>query len=364
MGIPLSPQDDEHNDTELYTLSTTIKESNPITSIRISPNGSTIALATGNKIKLYNLQGQYMGELLGHTKGISDIRFSPINSSVLASCSDDLTIRLWSITQPTLSSSSSTITSKCIKIFKKHTYHITTIRFNSKGNLLISGSADETITIWDVISGKILTTLAAHSDPISSLTLTPDNSIIISASYDGLIRLFDLETYQCLKTLTTSTSSHGTATSSLSTAELQNFPVANVEQSPNGKYILSTSLDGVIRLWDYMSNKVVKTFVGPEEKPICEKYNCESRFINVDNGDGDGDVLNCILSGSDLNGVLCWDIKSKELVWSYKRQTSNDGDVNVAVLTLDTFEKGKLLVTGGLDGVANLFKLNANWKRQ
>ncbi|KAI5969846.1 SWD3 [Candida margitis] len=337
MGIALDPENDE-----LYISKTKIRESNAITSIRISPDGSIMALATQNKIKIYTTQGEPIGELLGHTKGISDIKFSPINSSVLASCSDDLTIRLWSI-----NSSSS---SKCIKIFKKHTYHITTMQFNSKGNLLISGSADETITIWDVISGKILTTLAAHSDPISSVTLTPDNSIIISASYDGLIRLFDLETYQCLKTLTTSTS-HGTATSSLSTADLQNFPVANVERSPNGKYILSTSLDGSIRLWDYMQNKVVKTFIGPKQSPICEKYNCESRFIIYQG-------RNLIVSGSDVNGVLCWNIKSKELVWNYQ-----GNDTVHAVLSIDTFNDGKLLVTGGLDGVANVFELNENWKR-
>lgn len=342
MGIILDPQNDD-----LYILKTEIKQPHAITSIRISPNGSTIALATQNKIRIYSTQGggggQLITELIGHTKGISDIRFSPIDSSILASCSDDLTIRLWSIHKSS---------SKCIRIFKKHTYHVTTIQFNSKGNLLISGSADETITIWDVISGKILTTLAAHSDPISSLTLTPDNSIIISASYDGLIRLFDLETYQCLKTLTTSTSSHGTATSSLSTTELQNFPVANVENSPNGKYILSTSLDGMIRLWDFMQNKVVKTFIGPGEGPICEKFNCELRFV-VCNG------LNLIVSGSDLNGILCWDLKLKELVWQYKGNGVED-----AILSIDIFDEGKLLVTGGVDGVANIFELNPNWKQK
>jgi len=339
MGIALDPE----NNDDLYILKNKIKEPTAITSIRISPDGTKIALAVENKVKIYTIyEGKLIGELLGHTKGISDIKFSPINSSILASCSDDLTIRLWSINKSS---------SKCIKIFKKHTYHITTIQFNSKGNLLISGSADETITIWDIISGKILTTLAAHSDPISSLTLTPDNSIIISASYDGLIRLFDLESYQCLKTLTTSTSSHGTATSSLSTTDLQNFPVANVETSPNGKYILSTSLDGTIRLWDYMQNKVVKTFIGPQETPICEKYNCELRFV-IYNG------LNLIVSGSDANGVLCWDIKLKQMVWKYR-----DSDLKHAILSVDIFEEGKLLVTGGLDGVANIFEINANWKQ-
>ncbi|KAI5956858.1 SWD3 [Candida jiufengensis] len=330
MGITL----DQTPSNELYTLKYSFEESNAITSIRISPNGQLIALATLYKIKIYDFQTQELvTELIGHSKGISDIKFSPINSQIIASCSDDLTIRIWHINKNS---------SKCIKIFKKHTFHITTIQFNNKGNLLISGSADETITIWDIISGKILTTLAAHSDPISSLCLTPDNSIIISASYDGLIRLFDLESFQCLKTLTTSTS-HGTATSSLSTKDLQNFPVANVCISPNGKYILSTNLDGKIRLWNYMDNKVVKTFLGVDGDIICEKYNCESRFISVND-------MNLIVSGSDFDGILCWDIKSKALVWNYSESD--------AVLSIDTYNSGQFLVSGGLAGIVNIFELN------
>ncbi|KAI5963079.1 SWD3 [Candida pseudojiufengensis] len=325
---------------ELYRLKHSFDETNPITSIRISPDNQYVALATLNKIKVYDFNTyKLITELTGHSKGISDIKFSPINSNIIASCSDDLTIRIWSF--QTRNSSSST--SQCLKIFRKHTYHITTIQFNNKGNLLISGSADETITIWDIISGKILTTLAAHSDPISSLVLTPDNSIIISASYDGLIRLFDLESFQCLKTLTTSTS-HGTATSSLSTKDLQNFPVANVSISPNGKYILSTNLDGKIRLWNYMDNKVVKTFVGVDGKPICEKYNCESRFIISNDG------KNLIVSGSDKDGIICWDIKSKSIVWNYQ-----DND---AILSIDSINNGQYLVSGGLNGVVNIFELN------
>lgn len=146
---------------------------------------------------------------------------------------------------------------------QKHTYHITTLKFVQKGNILISGSSDETITIWDITSNKILTTLAAHSDPVLSITLTPDDTIIISASYDGLMRLFDLETSQCLKTLTNSTSHYGTATAS--TNDVLNFPISKVEISPNGQFILSSSLDGKLRLWNYMENKVYKTYQGWEK---------------------------------------------------------------------------------------------------
>ncbi|KAI3404239.2 SWD3 [Candida oxycetoniae] len=349
----------KENEYDLYNLVYTFKETQPVTAVRISPDGTLLAVSTAKVVRIFNLETRgLVTELVGHTKNVSDIKFSPTNSSIIASCSDDLTIRIWSFNKRASSS-------KCLKVFKKHTYHVTTIQFNSKGNLLISGSADETITIWDIISGRSLTTLAAHSDPISSLTLTPDNSIIISASYDGLIRLFDLETFQCLKTLTTNTS-HGTATVSLSTKDLQNFPIGYVEISPNGKFVLSTSLDGVIRLWNYMENKVVKTFIAGEDSVVCVKYNCESKFVTFSGNSSSSSSSSSsrssrssslIVSGSDSNGILCWDIKSKSLVWHYKGEQKGNKSIS-PVLSLDTFEEGRVLVSGALDGVVNVFEIN------
>lgn len=306
------------------------------TSIKISPDGATMATSSSDSvINVYNMgTGELQTELVGHTLGISDIQYSPINSDILASCSDDLTIRLWSISK-----------SKCIKILRKHTYHVTSIKFTSKGNILISGSADETITIWDLSSGKILKTLAAHADPISSLSLTPDNTIIISASYDGLMRLFDLETGQCLKTLTYNSTSHGTATAS--TNDVLNFPISNVEISPNGKYILSSSLDGVIRLWDYISNKIIKTYNGKDGKHISEKYCCGTKFIIKTETPK-------LVSGSDSDGLIIWDVQSKSIDFQYK---VNDEPV----FQIDTYEGGEIIACCTRDGIITVLELNEDY---
>lgn len=306
-----------------------------INSIKISPDGTKLATGLSDaKIKVFDLDtGRLLTELIGHTKGISDIEFSPINSNIIASCSDDLTIRLWSINK-----------GQCLKVLKKHTYHVTSIKFSQKGNILISGSADETITIWDIISGITLKTLAAHSDPVLSLALTPDSTMIASASYDGLMRLFDLETGQCLKTLTYNSSSHGTATAS--TADVVNFPISNVEFSPNGKYILSSSLDGVLRLWDYMNNKVIKTYLGLNggDIPVSEQYVCGAKFITKSK-------VPLVISGSDKSGLLCWDVQSKEIVYQFK--TSGE-----PVLEIDIYDEGRIIASCGKDGVINVMEMN------
>ncbi|CUM64673.1 uncharacterized protein PRCAT00002282001 [Priceomyces carsonii] len=323
---------------ELFKVQYTLKDIHKlsINSIKISPDGSTFATCSSDcTIKVFRLSdGELVTELNGHTRGISDLEYSPINPDIIASCSDDLTIRLWSIKR-----------SKCIKILKKHTYHITAIKFSSKGNVLISGSADETITIWDLSSGKSLRTLAAHSDPVSSISLTPDNSIIISSSYDGLMRLFDLETGQCLKTLIYNSASHGTATAS--TNEAVNFPVSNTEVSPNGKYILSSSLDGVIRLWDYMENKVIKTYYGEKDTPISTKFICGAKFITKTKEPK-------IVSGSELSGILVWDVQSKEIVFQFKAKSP--------VLQVDIFDQGGILVSCSTDGIVNVLNLNSVYK--
>lgn len=308
------------------------KKLGSLTSVKISSDGTKLALSSSaGIIWIYNLADcSLLATLLGHSKGISAIAFSPNDSNILASGSDDLSIRMWDIS-----------TQKCLRVLKKHTFHVTTLQFNSKGNVLVSGSADETIVVWDLAQGRSLRTLAAHSDPVSSISLSPDDSIIASASHDGLMRLFDTETGQCLKTLVYNSTSHGTATAS--TSDVVNFPISNVLFSPNGKYVLSSSLDGKIRLWDYMGNRVVKTYLGPEGTAINKTYNSGSCFvINTPNP--------LVVSGSDLNGILLWDLQSKEIVGQLASGST--------ILDVTTSAGGSLLVSCSLDGVANIYELD------
>lgn len=344
---------------DIYQLKTSFLDSKLSTNcIRISPDGTKLATCSSDcLIRVYDIKELLNGIgnspvspliLAGHQKGVSCLEFSPINSNIIVSCSDDLTIRIWSIDSQ-----------KCVKILTKHTYHITTVKFNTKGNLLISGSADENITIWDVSNGKPIKTLAAHSDPILSLSLTPDDSIIISASYDGLMRLFDTNSGQCLKTLTINSSTHGTATAL--TNDVVNYPISNVECSPNGKYILSSSLDGTIRLWNYMNNKVVKTYTLVNDDivvvPICEKFSCGTRFITKN------PTRSLIISGSDKSGIIIWDIQTKKIVSKLDThpEATKTETANAAVLDLDIYDEGKLLVCCTRDGRVSIYEMNKEY---
>jgi len=60
-----------------------------------------------------------------------------------------------------------------------------------------------------------------------------DGSLIVSSSYDGLCRIWDTASGQCLKTL----------------IDDDNPPVSFVKFSPNGKYILAATLDKYVLLY-------------------------------------------------------------------------------------------------------------------
>lgn len=56
-----------------------------------------------------------------------------------------------------------------------------------------SGSFDETMRVWDVRSGKCLREVPAHSDPVTAVDFNYDGTLLLSSSLDGLLRIWDTQ---------------------------------------------------------------------------------------------------------------------------------------------------------------------------
>jgi WD40 repeat protein len=76
-----------------------------------------------------------------------------------------------------------------------------TIKPKENNQLVVSGSGDKTLRLWDVASGKCVKTLEGHSDYVSSVSFSKDNKIVVSGSGDNTLRLWDVATGKCVKTL-------------------------------------------------------------------------------------------------------------------------------------------------------------------
>lgn len=141
-----------------------------VVSVSFNPDGSL--LATGDvdgKICLWRVvDGQQVLTLKGHTGWIWAVTFSP-DGKTLASCSHDSLIRLWDVqtidfeqSNPASlaeASDSSHLPGTCLKTLRGHFSRVWTIAFSPDGQLLASGSDDQTIRLWNAHDGTCLTVL-------------------------------------------------------------------------------------------------------------------------------------------------------------------------------------------------------------
>lgn len=100
----------------------------------------------------------------------------------------------------------------------------------SENPIVISGSLDNTIKLWDMTTGNCIRTLFGHVEGVWSLAY--DTLRIVSGSHDKTVRVWDLGSGKCMHAL-----------------EGHNGPVTAVALGDTK--IISTSDDGDIRIWDY-----------------------------------------------------------------------------------------------------------------
>lgn len=175
-----------------------------------------------------------------------------------------------------------------------HSNYVYSLAFSPKGNMLVSGSYDEAVFLWDVRAGRVMRNLPAHSDPVGGVDFLPvDGTMVVSCGEDGLIRIWDAGTGQCLRTL----------------VDEDRKPVTSVRFSPNGRFVLAWTLDGCIRLWRYIEGKgdCVKTYQG--------HVNREYSLTGTMGSYGPRRDEAFVVSGSENGDLVVWDVSTKEVLW-------------------------------------------------
>jgi WD40 repeat protein len=72
---------------------------------------------------------------------------------------------------------------------------------SADGRLAVSASADKTLKVWDVSTGRELRTLTGHSECVNDVVLSADGRLAVSASADKTLKVWDVSTGRCIVTL-------------------------------------------------------------------------------------------------------------------------------------------------------------------
>jgi len=315
-----------------------------VSSISFSPDGTKLASASADgAIMIWHVilppqkdalpHVEFMAKLVDETEGerqegINDIVWSP-DSEYLVSASDDHTMHVWAPAYSSRSTSASTTAP--IRKLAGHSHCVYCVRFNPIGTLLISGSFDETVKVWDFLAGKLLRTLPGHSEVVSCLDFSRDGSVIVSGSFDGLIRMWDTTSGQCLKTMVV--------------AQETNAPVTFITFTPNSRYLITCSLDSTVRIWDYRSKEgtVVKSYTGHSNV----KYSIPARVLTLPTTTQHETDKTCsrdlVVMGSEDGCVCIWDLQSRELL--SKNKSHQESIIAISIHPTDP----SIVAVAGLD---------------
>ncbi|KAK4882145.1 hypothetical protein RN001_005464 [Aquatica leii] len=124
----------------------------------------------------------------GHKGPVLDIKWNPFNDNIIASCSDDCTIKLWHVPDGGLA----THLSDWLVELVGHKRRVAYIEWHPTAeNILFSAGFDHLVIVWDIEKGEAVNVIDAHPDVIYSMSLNRDGSLLATTCKDKKLRIIE-----------------------------------------------------------------------------------------------------------------------------------------------------------------------------
>ncbi|RKP27041.1 Utp21 specific WD40 associated putative domain-containing protein [Syncephalis pseudoplumigaleata] len=123
-----------------------------------------------------------------------------------------------------------------------HNKPVTGVASDATNHFIYSTSLDQTVKIWSFNTGELQATVSIGS-PVTGACLNRENDLLVVASDDLCLRVVDTQTHRVVREF------HG------HTNRITDFIF-----SPDGRWIVSASLDGTVRTWDLSTGHLIDWF--------------------------------------------------------------------------------------------------------
>ena len=220
-----------------------------VNAVVISPLGNILASASDDKtIKLWNLQtGELIHTFFGHSATVDAVAISP-DGRMLVSGSFDRKVIEWKLDKKAM-----------IREFYSdygspysHRYgSVYSVAFSCDGETIASASGDKSIKLWNQRNGALVQKLSGHSDKVLSVSFRPQSMMMASGSADQTIKVWPVGIAESVRTFV----GHSDW-------------VYAIAFSQDGKMIVSGSADGTVKLWNVDTGELINTLSGHSDAVI------------------------------------------------------------------------------------------------
>ena len=150
---------------------------------------------------------------------------------MIATGSADNTVRLWQNDSRGISA-----------VIKSHSGAVRACSFSFDGQYLLTGSDDKYLKIFTVFNRKHTSTISAHTNWIRSAEFSPDSRLIVSTSDDKTVKLWDSEQLTQISMFD------------------DDHPVLSARFHPDGTCLAAGFSDGKLQIWDIRSQLVLQKY--------------------------------------------------------------------------------------------------------
>ncbi|KAM5350179.1 hypothetical protein ACJ41O_006684 [Fusarium nematophilum] len=214
--ISLAPEAETDWNSCLQTLE---GHSGPVRSVAFSHDSTLVASVSDDRtVRIWSTDA---GDCIkGQSDWVKSVAFSH-DSKLVALASDDRTVRIWRIDS-----------GDCVQELEGHSHSVRAIAFSHDSTLVALASDDRIVRIWCIDSGDCVQELKGHSRSVRSIAFSHDSKLVASASDDRTVRIWRADTGECIKEL----KGHSRSVRSLAF-------------SHDSTLVASTSDDWTVRIW-------------------------------------------------------------------------------------------------------------------
>ncbi|KAB7493612.1 Cleavage stimulation factor subunit 1, partial [Armadillidium nasatum] len=178
--------------------------------------------------------------LYDHLDEITILEFHP-REQILISGSRDTNVKLFDFSKASARKSFKTITDA---------EPVTSLSIHPTGDYIAVGTEGPIIRIYNINTCQCYVCpypKEHHTDSVTSVKFSSDARLYASSSKDGNIKVWDGVSGRCVQTFA---NAH------------EGLPVASVQFSRNGKYVLTAGMDSVLKLWELTTGRCLIAYTG------------------------------------------------------------------------------------------------------